>query len=304
MKAGIRVLTFFLLLLSLGARAELAPLEDDSLAGVTGQAIFKIQDLQNYPQNYGGALNFWRLTIGADVEINANIGEVVLGNYYRPAGQDCHDGGKFCYSNTGWHCRTNPCGYDSDGSTGGNDTMQDIRITNLSLGTISGSTVTDFIFQDPYIEFAFEGTGASRKLVGLRQGFLRSNGTMGNRIDVLSGAIAPNINANILGIVTNVGRIPFIGTRNKGYIDPVMEPGLTGVLGKGGPQLMGVGTVTLSDSRDFFLSVQNKRVDYPALAPNVGASTTAQPGFWLNMMHGLYAETPAFGIGPLPNNTM
>ncbi len=277
-------------------------LDNEALSTVVGQAIFKVQDFKAYPQGNGQTLDFTRITFGAKIEINLNIDEIILGTYARPVSTDCTDSGRFCYSNDGWACATNPCGLDSDNAAN-NRPNSDIIIKGLSLGTVNTSTgaMEDFVYENPYLEFAYEGSGSNRKLVGARMGYHRANGTMGNVIEVLSGAIAPNVEADILGLGTgNIGRIPFFGARNKGYLPSIWEPLLSGL--KSGPQLPAAQTVTLSNSRDMFLSLANRRISYPAVTPGVGASPTVDPGFWLNMMDGLSSVVPVTGIGPKPTN--
>lgn len=300
-----RLLSLFVMTILLtlpGLATAMDELEDNDLATVTGQAIFKIQDFKNYRQYSGGTLDFTRLTLGAKIEINMNIQEVKLGTYARPAGINCREGGRFCYSPDGWNCSSNPCGLDT---TNAANTMpdSDIAIRELTLGTVNDSNgqLTDFVVENPFLEFAFDGTGANRKFVGMRIGYMKANGTMGNIIDVLSGAIAPAVDANLFGGIP-VGRLPMMGARNKGYIDGFFEPGMVNTLGKSGPQLSDTRTVELSNARDFFLSVANRRVDYPATSPGVGASPTAGPGFWMNIMDGLNAKAELSGAGPKPDN--
>lgn len=300
------------------AQADLQAIPDEALGDFVGQAIFKVQDFKAYPQSGGGSLDFTRMTVGAKVEINANIALLELGRYPRATINDsryntgavhdnnkayCREGGRFCSSNDGWACANNPCGWDSNGDSGGNTPDVDIRIRNLSLGTESGGNLSDFVFENPYVEFAFSGTGASRKLVGVRTGYAKATGIMGNVIDVISGALRPYVKDDTFGL--QVGYLPMIGSRNKGYIDGFFEPGLVNTLGKSGPQLWATRTITLANSQDFFMSLQNRKVDYPALSATVGASPTAWPGFWMNIWNGLDARAPlSGGAGPLPDNRL
>lgn len=96
-------------------------MDDHSLSDTYGQAIFEVQD-QAVSQDDGSSLDMLRLTIGARIEINANVEEVSLGRYWRPEGTNCTGGAggdKVCYNNIvpvsyddniKWACTANPCG--------------------------------------------------------------------------------------------------------------------------------------------------------------------------------------------------
>ena len=103
--------------------------------------------------------SFTRVTLGMDIDINANIDRLVLGEGIR---QD---------------------GIDNSGGTA----TADIDFANISLGTIDSSgNLHDFQITDPYIEFARNDSG---DLIGFRLGFNEVNGTLGVDINTLSGDI-------------------------------------------------------------------------------------------------------------------
>ncbi len=124
------------LLLSLNAQAKLKPMSEIAMSDTYGQAMFEIKHKQNIAQ--GGSRNdleMLKITIGARIEINANVAELSIGRYWRPEGTNCtggSDGNKICfngpaasipgnnsnpnrdgsdyYGNLSWACTANPCG--------------------------------------------------------------------------------------------------------------------------------------------------------------------------------------------------
>ena len=110
-----------LLFVSGVSHAGLIPIDDTELGENYGQAIFEVVD-QKVRQPSGADLDMVKLTIGARVEINANVEELALGRYWRPAGTNCTGGAggdKLCYNyivpagyndQVKWACTTQPCG--------------------------------------------------------------------------------------------------------------------------------------------------------------------------------------------------
>ncbi|MCA6064647.1 hypothetical protein [Thalassolituus marinus] len=108
-------------LISPSATAALQAMDEQALSETFGQAIFEVTD-QGVSQADGSTLEMLRLTIGARVELNANIEEISLGRYWRPEGTNCTGGAggdKICYNNVvpvtyddnvKWACTANPCG--------------------------------------------------------------------------------------------------------------------------------------------------------------------------------------------------
>lgn len=107
---------------SVSAFAALKPMDDVSLSDTYGQAIFEIKEFEQIAQpNGGNPLDTLRLTIGAHIEINANVDELALGRYWRPEGSNCTGGpggDKVCFNNDpipaafnkNWACTVKPCG--------------------------------------------------------------------------------------------------------------------------------------------------------------------------------------------------
>ncbi|WP_430459639.1 hypothetical protein ACQUQU_10525 [Thalassolituus sp. LLYu03] len=221
-------------------------MDEAALSDTYGQAIFEVND-QSVTQADGSSLDMLRLTIGARIEINANIDELSLGRYWRPEGTNCTGGAggdKICYNNVvpvsyndniNWACTAKPCGsvglaesnYKSSALThetaglsffdypGGfqPDGGVDIKLRDLTMGQIrdKGNGVYEmlpFVQENPYFEFAFDESSGVRKLVGFRLGAEESFGYQGNIIDVVSGFIRPSIVAEPkLGGVIPVGEI-------------------------------------------------------------------------------------------------
>ena len=117
----IKIITLGGLLLSAGMASAMKAMDEAALSETYGQAIFEVTD-QGVSQADGSTLEMLRLTIGARVELNANIEEISLGRYWRPEGTNCTGGSggdKVCYNNVvpvtyddniQWACTANPCG--------------------------------------------------------------------------------------------------------------------------------------------------------------------------------------------------
>lgn len=111
----------FLLMVSTSVMAGMQPMDESEMASTYGQAIFEVTD-QIVSQPGGADLSMLRLTIGARIEINANVEELALGRYWRPEGTNCTGGAggdKVCYNNVlpvsyndniNWACTAKPCG--------------------------------------------------------------------------------------------------------------------------------------------------------------------------------------------------
>jgi hypothetical protein len=120
-----KAVTMLFLAIILPAQAELTVLEDNHLGDIYGQAIFEITN-QDVVQPGGDSLEMIKLTVGARIELNANIEEIALGRYWRPDGTNCsggngdQGGSPICYNNgtnptpntqnLKWACTSYPCG--------------------------------------------------------------------------------------------------------------------------------------------------------------------------------------------------
>lgn len=116
-----KILLLLVVLLPAFPAAAMKAMNESDLASTYGQAIFEVTD-QAVQQADGSSLSMLRLTMGAHVEINANIEELSLGRYWRPEGTNCTGGAggdKVCYNNIvpesyndniDWACTAKPCG--------------------------------------------------------------------------------------------------------------------------------------------------------------------------------------------------
>lgn len=227
------VLMLFLAI-TLPAQAELTAIEDNHLGDIYGQAIFEITN-QDVAQDSGGSLEMIKLTVGARVEINANIDEIALGRYWRPEGTDCLYGGnasRVCDNgyndapltkNISWACTVKPCGsveledsnYMSSVLTHGKtlsffaypgsfepESGVDIKLRDVTMGRTNCSNgvcvLEPFVQENPYIELAFDKNASGiRQLAGFRVGSEDSFGIQGNIIDVISGFVRPEVTADV-----------------------------------------------------------------------------------------------------------
>ncbi len=129
------------------------PLNDAELADTWGQALL---NLTNTSVN---DLDFTRITLAADIRINANLGNIRLGEY----------------------------SYSANNGTGA-----DIDISQLNFGgagsVASKSTV---LITDPYMEFVYRNAGnaATREVVGMRLGFGGIAGNVGVQFNSVSGSL-------------------------------------------------------------------------------------------------------------------
>lgn len=254
----------------------LQPMDEQELAGTHGQALYEVTDtLVEQPE--GAALRMLKLTMGARIEINANVEELSLGRYWRPEGTNCSGGpggDKVCFNNIipsnyndniNWACTAKPCGsvgldpvnYDSSELSHGfeksffdfeggyqPDGGIDIKLRHVTMGRLINDVLEPMVQENPYLEFAFDQS----QLVGFRAGFEETWGFQGNIIDVISGFITPDItvDATLFGSIP-VGEITLVaslgGVRTIGWLDPRTltlknTGGFTGLLITGPEALM------------------------------------------------------------------
>lgn len=228
------------------------PMDENELANTHGQALYEVIDT-NVEQPEGPSLRMLRLTMGARIELNANVEELALGRYWRPEGTNCTGGAgydKVCYNNVipagyndniNWACTAKPCG--SVGLHGDNyltsslshgfeksffdveggfqpDGGVDIKLRHVTMGRLINGVLEPLVQENPYLEFAFDQSN----LVGFRVGFEDTWGYQGNIIDVISGFIYPDITVKAkLGGFLGVGTIELAaslgGVRTIGWLD-------------------------------------------------------------------------------------
>lgn len=146
---------YILVLFTHFSQAALKPMTDDQMSNSTGQAFLQLD------RSAANGLDFTKVTLGLDVETSLNADLVELGNYER------------------------------NGSAGA-----DVRIRDLALGEVNADgSITPFKIKDPFIELAFDKSGGSQKVVGVRIGFGEALGKLSGDIKSLTG----NIEVNVVG---------------------------------------------------------------------------------------------------------
>lgn len=267
---------FILCCISAQSFADLQPIADDVLSDVTGQSAIKIEEIPIDFNDLNGIradgsdkdLSFTRITIGADIGINANIDRTVIGR--RPRN-------------------------DVDMP----ELPADVILNNLSLGQIvrdsNGRPVMeDFEIRDPYIEIA---RNADNELTGLRIGFREASGVIGHDIIALSGDITAKAFVDeIIGLplgALNLTEYPFNHATRTDRISTQLQllgglsPTLTLHLGD-------LGRTQLDQTKNLYLGFQSQAINYPKVGP--GAQGTANPGFWLNLQDGYSAPDLAISL--------
>jgi hypothetical protein len=226
------------LLLPGAAMAQMRALSDTEMSSVSGQGLFSVSN-----SSYGG-FDFTRISLDADVTLNANLANLRLGEY----------------------------GYAPRNGSGA-----DLDIGYLRFGRSDASSAQRLVqITNPYFEFVYRdlgsvgGTAGQREVVGMRLGFDGIAGDIGMKIATLSGAM--RIDAGAAGVIDTL-RDPGGGKRWDGSCAgcalSLSQVGGVTAGDAGGP------------SRDFWISVLKTPVQFQA-APGMPALTEAQAGIWLN----------------------
>lgn len=154
-------LTLLLLFIPPLLQAQLVPIDERELSNTTGQAFINVDNLQTAINSSGQSVNTTKITLGLDVKTLLNADLLELGNYTR------------------------------DGSAG-----SDIKINDFALGRIDSSgNIVPFEISDPFIELAFDSSGGTENLIGLRLGFGGAKGALSGDIESLTG----KVNIDIVG---------------------------------------------------------------------------------------------------------
>lgn len=138
------------------SNAQLVPIDEHELSGMTGQAFINVDRLQTAKNDSNQAIDTTKITLGLDIKTSINADLLDLGNYER------------------------------NGSAG-----SDIRINDFALGRIgSDGKIVPFEISDPFIELAFDTDAAGKEnLIGLRLGFGGAKGALSGNIESLTGKI-------------------------------------------------------------------------------------------------------------------
>jgi hypothetical protein len=234
------------LAVALPAHGQGVRLADQDLSEVWGQALL---NLTNTSLN---GYDFSRITLGADIQLNANFSNVRLGEY---------------------------------SYTARNGTGADIDIGLLRFGRSDGTEAQRTVnITDPYFEFVYKNTGdaATREVVGMRLGFGGIQGDLGVQLNSVSGSLLINAGAQAIDSHNDpLGGKRWDGTSCAAGLCPIALSQI-GTLTAGDAN---------GASRDFFISVLKQAVQFPTLNAAVGASDPALAGFWLNWRDRLSASS-------------
>ena len=265
--------------------AELRQLDDVSLSEMTGQSAIIVDEIPIDFNDVSGLradgsdknLSFTRITLGANIDLNANIDKTVIGKRPRPASEVEMP-----------------------------ELEADVILNNLSLGQIvrddgGNPLMENFRLRDPYVEIA---RNADNELIGLRIGFKEANGVISHDIVSLSGDITAKAFVDeIIGLPIgglNLTEYPYNNSTRTNRISTELQllgglsPTLTLFLGT-------LGRTELKNTKNLYLGFQSQQVNYPKVGP--GPQGTAHPGFWLNLQDGY--EAPDLRIsGNLTNGLL
>lgn len=161
MRRAVAALAGAAALAATGVQAQGQPLSDEALSAVNGQGLLGpgpdlALSLGLNNTSFGG-LDFTRITVKADINLNANFRNITLGEY--------------------------------------NDTLGagiDINVPLLQLGRSDGSYAQRLVqITDPYLEVVYRGAAdsPSREIIGLRLGFGGIAGDLGLQGLALSGSV-------------------------------------------------------------------------------------------------------------------
>lgn len=139
------------------AGAQLRPMSDDDMSRARGQGLLAVSNGRL------GEFDFTRIALDADVELNASLRNIRLGDYRFPAREG---------------------------------TGADIDMPLLQFGQNGGKVS----ITNPYFEVVYRDTGnagAPREVVGMRMGFDSIGGDVGLKVNSLSGSLlVSGVNAN------------------------------------------------------------------------------------------------------------
>ncbi len=139
------------------ACAQLRPMSDDDMSRTRGQGLLAVSN------STLGGFDFTRIALDADVQLNASLRNIRLGDYRYPAREG---------------------------------TGADIDMPLLQFGQNGGKVS----ITNPYFEIVYRNTGdatAPREVIGMRMGFDSISGDVGLKFNSLSGSLLVNgVDAN------------------------------------------------------------------------------------------------------------
>lgn len=286
-------------------------------------------------KNIAGPINFSKIRIGADINIDADIGKLYLGGTPFKANEDCTVGsgctlptdGPSADTRGGWDLRQ-----ESIKWTGYRDNP--INILGIGYPNPYGQ-YHPFHLKNPYFEIASRTDPAGkREVLGFRFGFEEMDGMFG--VNFLTGTGRGFVTSNALGGLATATSTNY-GRRSSGdnlllqrphFLDglaafaalfgigdpifPIVagDKGLThtDALCVGRTPALGTCSASSEPTRDFWISVSKvDRLLYPSTNPN--ENFPAQSGVWLNLadnvraynvkgMTGLFAISNTYFLDP------
>jgi len=221
------------------AQSQGLALSDEAMGQVWGQGFFSLSNTSSE------GLDFTRITLNADIALNANLSQLRLGEYTRSVRQG---------------------------------TGADIDIATLQFGRSDGTAAQRTVaIANPYIEFVYANSGSSkqREVVGMRLGVGSIQGDIGLKLNAVSGSLA--IDAGSQGTIDSrndtQGGIRWDGSTCANAASCAVTLSQIGGVTAGNAS---------GPSRDLFISVLKQAVNFPGAGSGVAAPDTAQAGLWLN----------------------
>ena len=279
----------------------------------TGRTIEDGYSIDGWPEYYdpvqkkmvtlNSPVYFTKMRIGADIELDADIGKLYLGGYQWSGGpntpQTLPDGTANNLSRGDWDLKQENINW-----TGWREGSTYLPL----LGYLPSKTgrYHPFHVKNPYFEIAEQRNNGKREILGFRFGFEEMDGMFG--LDFLRGTGRGFVTSQAMGglataTVNNYGKraegdnillrepgllapllalVPSI--TNKIFPIVVADKGLirTDALCVGRTEAIGTCSASSEPTRDFWVSVSKvDRLLYPATNPN--ENFPAQSGVWLNL---------------------
>ncbi|MBY0234511.1 MAG: hypothetical protein K2W93_05985 [Burkholderiaceae bacterium] len=236
------------------AWAQGAPLPDYELSRVWGQAMVEVTNTSI------NGYDFSRVTLNADIKLNANFSNIRLGEYSIAAN---------------------------------NGAGADFAINRLQFGRSDlDDAARTVALSNPYLELVYRNAGnaSTREVIGMRLGFEGISGHIGLAAQSISGSLAFT---DTLGRTLDTNQDPQGGKRwdgtncGAGNTCPFNLANVSAIQAgdNNGP------------SRDFFISILKQSVQYPSAAGQPPSSAAMQ-GLWLNWRDRLMALNPGAALPP------
>ena len=232
------------LLCAASVHAKRVALTDIEMSDVNAQGLFILEN-----SSYGG-LDFSKIALDADVTLNANFGDILLGK--------------------------NSLG------------ISDIDIPALQFGRRNGTDGTNGTkdnrlvqISNPYIQFVYDKSNGPTKVIGVRLGFDGISGDLGLLATAISGSMYVDGKNTLGGVLDATGK-GWTGSNascpapcTTQYLNLSQIGGITAGNAEG-------------PSRDFWISALKSNVSFPA-PPGMEAPKEAMAGYWLNFRDRLVA---------------